>query len=182
MPQNDPWRQWLGGRERQRHILPDYRPSAVLVALTQESDPRVILTVRPLDMPTHKGQIAFPGGKLEAGETPVHAALREAYEEIWLDPAEVEVLGELDDEWTPFGFHVTPVLARVPAEPQLALSAEVAQILLPRLSELRALSVITEERQLPDGRRIPIYHYHWQQHDIWGMTARVLHVLLQMGP
>ncbi|WP_221089173.1 NUDIX hydrolase [Deinococcus aquaedulcis] len=178
----DPWAIWVGGRERRTLHLPEYRRAAVLVGLTQEPSPRVLLTVRSADLPTHRGQISFPGGSLEPGEDPVTGALREAQEEVGLDPAAVTVLGELDDVFTPIGFHVTPVLARIPAQPGLTLSAEVAQLLLPTLAELRALPVTTETRTLPDGTRVPLYRYPWQGHDIWGMTARILHDLLTQGP
>nr|WP_221284084.1 CoA pyrophosphatase [Deinococcus humi] len=181
-PAPDPWAGWLAGRRRQPLHLPEYRPAAVLVALTREADPRVLLTVRSAELPTHRGQIAFPGGSLEAGESVTEGAVREAWEEVGLNPAEITVLGELDDVFTPAGFHVTPVLARVPARPILRLSGEVTQILLPPLSELRALRPIVETRQMPDGRPAVLYRYPWQGHDIWGMTARVLHDLLTDGP
>ncbi|GAA5531794.1 CoA pyrophosphatase [Deinococcus aluminii] len=179
---DDPWALWLGSRARTPLHLPEYRRAAVLVALTREPDPRVLLTVRSADLPTHRGQISFPGGSLEPFETPVQGALREAEEEVGLDPHSVMVLGELDDVFTPVGFHVTPVLARVPAEPRLTLTAEVAQIITPTLGELRDLPVVRETRVLPDGQRVPLYRYPWRGHDIWGMTAKVLHDLLQQGP
>ncbi|PTA66985.1 NUDIX hydrolase [Deinococcus arcticus] len=179
---DDPWAVWLGTRERRPLHLPEYRRAAVLVGLTREASPRVLLTVRSADLPTHRGQISFPGGSLEPGEDPVSGALREAHEEVGLDPAAVAVLGELDDVFTPIGFHVTPVLARLGAQPALTLSSEVAQLLLPTLAELRTLPVTTETRTLPDGTRVPLYRYPWQGHDIWGMTARILHDLLTQGP
>lgn len=178
----DPWEGWLAARRRQTLHLPDYRPAAVLVALTREADPRVLLTVRSSELPTHQGQIAFPGGSLEAGESVIAGAVREAWEEVGLDPAAVTVLGKMDDVYTPAGFHVTPVLARVPAQPSLKLSGEVTQLLLPTLSELRALTPTREHRQMPDGQPFILYRYPWQGHDIWGMTARVLHDLLTDGP
>lgn len=178
----DPWEVWATGRERQTLHLPQYRRAAVLVGLTREADPRVLLTVRSSELPTHKGQISFPGGSLEAGETPIEAALREAWEEVGLNPADVSVLGELDDVFTPIGFHVTPVLARLPAQPALTLSGEVAQLLLPSLDELRRIAPIRESRTLPGGEQVQLYRYPWQGHDIWGMTARVVHDLLNLGP
>lgn len=178
----DPWERWLSGRERQTLHLPHFRRAAVLVALTLEDDPRVLLTVRSSDLPTHQGQISFPGGSLEPGESVVSGAVREAWEEVGLEPSHVAVLGELDDVFTPIGFHVTPVLARIPAQPELELSGEVAELLLPRLSELRVITPTREMRTLPSGERIPLYRYPWQGHDIWGMTARVLHDLLTLGP
>lgn len=180
--QADPWAVWLSARTRQPLELPQYRRAAVLVGLTREPDPRVLLTVRSTDLPTHKGQIAFPGGSLEPGETPVQAALREADEEVGLAPHLPEVLGELDDVFTPIGFHVTPILVRLPAQLNLTPTAEVAQIILPTLAQLRALSVLREIRTLPDGTPVTLYRYPWQGHDIWGMTARILHDLLTQGP
>ncbi|THF89078.1 CoA pyrophosphatase [Deinococcus sp. KSM4-11] len=178
----DPWQDWISERQRSALHLPEFRRAAVLVGLTRESDPRVLLTVRSADLPTHKGQVSFPGGSLEAGETPVRAALREAWEEVGLDTSGVTVLGELDDVFTPIGFHVTPVLARLPADLHLTLSGEVAQLLLPTLSALRAIVPREDLRTLPDGQRITLYTYPWGGHDIWGMTARVLHDLLAAGP
>lgn len=178
----DPWQAWVTERQRAALHLPEFRRAAVLVGLTREPDPRVLLTVRSSELPTHKGQVSFPGGSLEAGETPVQAALREAWEEVGLDAAAVTPLGELDDVFTPIGFHVTPVLARLPAEPQLTLSGEVVKLLLPTLSDLRATVPREDQRTLPSGQRITLYTYPWGGHDIWGMTARVLHDLLAAGP
>ncbi len=180
-PTRDPWAEWQLGRTRRRLHLPHYRAAAVLVGLTFEADPRLLLTVRSSDLPTHKGQISFPGGSLEAGESVVEAALREAWEEVGLEAGAVTVLGELDDVFTPAGFHVTPVLARLEAAPRLVLSGEVAAILLPPLSELRALEQPAERRSGPDGQSFLLYRYPWQHHDIWGMTARVIHDVLLSG-
>lgn len=178
----DPWQVWVSGRDRAALHLPQYRRAAVLVGLTREPDPRVLLTVRSSELPTHKGQVSFPGGSLEPGESAVQAALREAWEEVGLDTSAVTVLGELDDVFTPIGFHVTPVLARVPATPNLRLSAEVVKLLLPTMGELRATVPREEQRILPDGQAVTVYTYPWQGHDVWGMTARVLHDLLASGP
>lgn len=181
MTDPDPWQAWLSARERRTLHLPEYRRAAVLVGLTQEPSPRVLLTVRSDDLPTHQGQISFPGGRLEPGETVREAALREAWEEVGLEPASVTVLGELDDVFTPIGFHVTPLLARVPADSVYVPSAEVAALLLPPLGELRAITPLTERRTLPSGERHILYRYPWRGFDIWGMTARVLHDIVQSG-
>ncbi len=71
-------------------------------------------------MRTHAGQVAFPGGRIDPGENAVEAALREAWEEIGLDPATAEVVGEVDTYRTITGFMVTPVLAVVPPDQQLS--------------------------------------------------------------
>ena len=178
---DESWLGWLGGRTRRALHLPEYRPAAVLVGLTREPQTRVLLTRRSMRLPTHRGQISFPGGRLEAGETPAEAALREAWEEVGLPPAQVRVLGELDDVFTPAGFHVTPVLARVPAHVGFQLSGEVDEVLLPSLRELHSLTPLTEERTLPGGEVHVLYRYPWRGHDIWGMTARVLRDVLESG-
>ena len=180
-PLPDPWRAWLSRRERRALHLPDYRRAAVLVALTRERDARVLLTVRSEDLPTHKGQVSFPGGRMEPGETPVEAALREAWEEVGLEPDDVEVIGEMDDAFTPIGFHVTPVLARIPPDDDYRPNAEVASVVLPSLGELRALAPIREVRALPSGDQHVLYRYPWRGHDIWGMTARILHDIVRSG-
>ena len=136
---------------RQRRILelPEFRRAAVLVPLVLEPEAHLILTLRTAHLPTHKGQISFPGGSLHDLETPVTAALREAQEEIGLDSSLVQVLGMLDDVWTPQGFHVTPVLgllekpAKLEADPN-----EVAQILHVPLEVLQHLQPRYEPRNL----------------------------------
>lgn len=152
----------------------------MLVALTREPDPQILLTVRSGALPTHAGQIAFPGGSLEADETPVEGALREAQEEVNLPPEAVEVLGELGDVWTPAGFHVTPVLGCIAPETleSLSLSEEVAQIIMPRVSELQQLTIAAETKTGPHGEARTLYRFPWRNFDIWGMTAGVLHELL----
>ena len=99
--------------------LPELRASAdveaaVLIAITDRSEPGVILTVRREHMRTHAGQIAFPGGRLDPGENATQAALREAHEEILLDPAQVELVGTIDRYRTVTGYVVTPVLGVIP--------------------------------------------------------------------
>ena len=88
--------------------------AAVLIAVTERDEPGVILTRRPDTMRDHPGQVAFPGGKLEPGEDAVAAALREAEEELAIDPVAVQVIGVTDRYQTGTGFEITPVLATVP--------------------------------------------------------------------
>ena len=93
--------------------------AAVLIAITDRADPGVILTVRREHLRTHAGQIAFPGGRLDEGEEAIAAALREAHEEVLLDPAAAEVIGTIEDYRTVTGYIVTPVIAVI--APDLAL-------------------------------------------------------------
>src|SRR3984957_2610191 len=105
------------------------KPAAVLIPVVDRSTPTVILTQRTTDLPSHPGQIAFPGGKIDAlDETPAGAALREAEEEIGLAPARVEPLGYLDLYLTFSGFRILPTVARIAPDFALALNRfEVAE-------------------------------------------------------
>lgn len=178
----------LAGRSRHTLAIPDFRSAAVLVAVTTGPQPALILTQRGATLPTHQGQIAFPGGKLEPGEDAVQAALREAFEEVNLEPSAVRVLGLMHDVWTPQGFQVTPVLAVIAPEaslePQLG---EVAALLRVPIADLRRITPRRELRlEPPQGGRWPVgvekprqlLHYDWQGVDIWGMTAFVIEELL----
>ena len=98
----------------------------MLVAITDRPDPGVILTHRSPGLRDHGGQIAFPGGRIDEGEDARAAALREAWEEIALDPAQVRILGEADHYRTVTGFGVTPVVALVP--PDLPLVPNPAEV------------------------------------------------------
>jgi 8-oxo-dGTP pyrophosphatase MutT (NUDIX family) len=183
----------LKTRERRTLELPEFRRAAVLVAVLLEPEPNFILTVRTAHLPTHKGQISFPGGSLHDSETPIEAALREAQEEIGLQPEFVRVLGVLDDVWTPQGFHVTPVLGLLEQPTHLAPDPnEVAQILHVPLREIKSLTARYEARQRPPNAKIPsdarafrarpdeVLHYDWNGYDIWGMTAWVISDVLEL--
>ena len=186
----------LKTRERLALEIPGFRHAAVLVAITLESDPKLILTVRSSDLPTHKGQISFPGGKLEAGETVQAGALREAYEEVGLEPRAATVIGLLDDVWTPARFTATPVVALLEPEAQLERNpGEVAEILRVPIQDLRNLPPRFERRDVPAdvmaqipqrSKRGEVLHYDWSSeagitHDIWGMTAFVIQHLLELS-
>ena len=93
--------------------------AAVLIAVTDRPDPGVILTVRREHLRTHAGHVAFPGGRVDPGEDAVAAALREAREEILLDPHAVEVIGAIEPYRTVTGYVVTPVIGVI--APDLAL-------------------------------------------------------------
>ena len=125
------------GIARQDRIL---RPAAVLVPIiAHETGATVLLTRRADGLTSHPGQIAFPGGRLDPGETAVEAALREAQEEVGLDPASVEVFGRLPQLWLPpSNFAVTPILGwwRDPGEVSIVSAAEVHAIHRAPIAEL----------------------------------------------
>src|SRR5512138_3505874 len=118
-------RRALAARPPVRLEVPGFRPAAVLVALLDRpAGPTLLFTRRTERVPSHKGEISFPGGAREPGEDAVRAALREAEEEVGLPPAGAEPLGTLDDLPSVAGFVVTPVVAAVRAPPPVFLGAE----------------------------------------------------------
>ena len=149
--------------------------AAVLVAITDRSDPGVILTVRREHLRTHAGQVAFPGGRIDPGEDAVAAALREAHEEILLEPAAVEVIGTVEPYRTVTGYVVTPVVGVIP--PDLPLEPhehEVADLFEAPLAFLLDLANHQQERALFQGRERHYYEIHWNGRRIWGATAAMI--------
>ncbi|WP_028969248.1 CoA pyrophosphatase [Sphingomonas sp. URHD0057] len=149
--------------------------AAVLIAITDRAEPGVILTVRREHMRTHAGQIAFPGGRVDEGETAVAAALREANEEILLDPADVEVIGEIGPYRTVTNYIVTPVIGVVPPDLPLTphehevadwFEAPLAFILDPE-NQKRASALFR-------GHERHYYEIHWSERRIWGATAAMI--------
>jgi 8-oxo-dGTP pyrophosphatase MutT (NUDIX family) len=156
-------------------------PAAVLVSLVLGAQPGVLLTKRTAHLNKHAGQVSFPGGRIDPGdESPEHAALREADEEIALAPRHVELVGRLEDYVTGTGYRVTPVLGLLPQGAELEHLA-----LSPSPHEVEAvfslpLSVVLDPAA-PQRRRS---HFRgaWREfwvwphpdHYIWGATAAML--------
>ncbi len=149
--------------------------AAVLIAITDRTGPGVLLTVRREHMRTHAGQIAFPGGRLDTGETPVAAALREAREELGIDPALADHVGCLEDYRTVTGYIVAPVVAVVP--PDLSLQPhepEVADSFEAPLSFLLDPANQHVETAVFAGRERRYWQIEWNGRRIWGATAAML--------
>lgn len=150
-------------------------PAAVLIAITDRAEPGVILTVRRDTMRTHAGQVAFPGGRIDCGEDAEAAALREAWEELGLDPAEAQVAGPIERYRTITGFDVTPVVAAVP--PDLPLEPhehEVADWFEAPLAFLLDPANRRRQSVVFEGRTRHYYEIPWQGRRIWGATAAML--------
>jgi 8-oxo-dGTP pyrophosphatase MutT (NUDIX family) len=175
-----------------RRRLADYRPrrllserpnASVLIALTDEAEPQVILTRRASHLSTHRGEVAFPGGKQDETDPDLlYTALREAQEEIGLEPGLVEVLGPLGQVMSKHQLQVTPWVGIVPQD----------VILTPSLAELESLFRVPlsffmeDRRQRTDIVRfrgmthyVPAYEYNG--YVIWGLTAYMLVELLNVG-
>lgn len=155
--------------------VPNPRPAAVLVAITERREPGLLLTQRPDTMPSHPGQIAFPGGKLEQGETAVEAALREAEEELGIDPAAVQIIGSAATFITGSGYSLTPVLAVVPADLRLRPDPrEVADWFEAPVGHLFDPANHTPRVGLFRGHSRPYTEIMWGSHRIWGITAGII--------
>jgi 8-oxo-dGTP pyrophosphatase MutT (NUDIX family) len=150
-------------------------PAAVLIAITDRPEPGVILTVRREHLRTHAGQVAFPGGRIDPGEDAVSAALREAQEEILLDPAYVAVVGQIEEYRTVTGFVVAPVIGVVP--PDLPLEPhehEVADWFEAPLDFLLDPANQHSRTALFQGRTRNYYEIVWNDRRIWGVTAAII--------
>lgn len=157
------------------------RDAAVLVALRDAPEPRVVFTLRRDDLAQHAGQVSFPGGGVEAGDHgAVATALRESHEEIALDPAAAEPLGYLDRLETISGYSVTPVVARITQDARLVPQpAEVARVFEVPLSWLLDPAHLHQfEYRMRDERR-KVYEYVGVTPRIWGATAAMLVNLMQ---
>jgi 8-oxo-dGTP pyrophosphatase MutT (NUDIX family) len=154
--------------------------AAVLVPLVERPEGlSVLLTRRASSLRRHSGQVAFPGGRMDAGESPWQAALREAEEEIALDRQHVTLVGQSTPYRTGTGYLVTPVVGFV--SPGLSLTAspsEVARIFETPFDYL--MDPANHERRhydLPDGQRRHFYAMTWEDELIWGATAGMLRAL-----
>ncbi|USA40167.1 CoA pyrophosphatase [Pelagerythrobacter marinus] len=149
--------------------------AAVLIAVTDRPAPGVILTQRPAGMRDHPGQVAFPGGKIDPGENAIEAALREAEEELAMQPAHVRVIGATDRYQTGTGFDITPVLGVVP--PDLPLEpnpGEVDAWFEAPLDVLLARENWSEHEVFWRGATRRYLEYHHQGFRIWGVTAAII--------
>jgi 8-oxo-dGTP pyrophosphatase MutT (NUDIX family) len=152
-------------------------PAAVLIAIVvRESGLTILLTQRTAHLRDHAGQVSFPGGRCEPEDTsPVATALREAQEEVGIDPAQVEVIGQLPDYSTGTGFLVTPVVGLVTPPLNLKLDDfEVAEVFEPPFDFL--LDVANHQRHQIEVRGA-LHEYWampWRGYYIWGATAGML--------
>lgn len=152
------------------------RTAAVLVPLLDLPEPEIVLTRRADHLPQHPGQVSFPGGAAEEGDSSaVHTALREAHEEIGLPPAAAKPIGFLDRMDTISDYRVLPVVALVtPPVSWILDEREVAEVFTVPLAV--ALDVAQYESKIYErhGREYTIHTLHWQDYTIWGATAAML--------
>ena len=164
-------------------LVPDSVAAAVLVPLLESGgEAHVLFIKRPETMSTHQGEIAFPGGKIDpAVDIDVRsAALREAHEEIGLEPASVEIVARLGGVATAASrFTITPFVGFLDRRPELVLNpAEVVRVLQVPLSELLDASLYREERWDAFRQDMSVFFFELADETVWGATARILTDLL----
>jgi mutator protein MutT len=161
---------------------PQHRRACVLIPLVRSGEGWCILfTKRSENLAAHSGQIAFPGGAVEAGETFEQAAMREAEEEVGIPPTHVELIGRLDDVITHSGFLVAPFVGVIdqPFEVIIQESEVVEVFHVPLEALLDARN--PEVRYVPfRAKQYPAYFYHHGPHEIWGLTGRMLKAFLDL--
>lgn len=159
----------------ERHAGGEYLPAAVLAAITERERPGFLLIHRPSNMRSHPGQVAFPGGKIDPGETPVEAALREAHEELGIDPGDVTVIGTSDVYRTGTGYAVTPVIAVVPPDLELNPSpTEVAAWFEAPVDFVFDPANHAVQSAFWQGAERRYIEIMWNEHRIWGVTAAII--------
>ena len=171
----------LSGQPAEPTVIAAARAAAVLLPIVNRPQGlTVLLTLRASDLRAHSGQVAFPGGKIDPGETPREAALREAREEIGLEERYIDPLGWLDPYLTGTGFRVAPLVALV--EPSFALKVnrdEVDEVFeTPFAFLMDPANHRLDEREW-QGRRRRFYAMPYEGRYIWGATAGILRNLYE---
>jgi 8-oxo-dGTP pyrophosphatase MutT (NUDIX family) len=159
-----------------------YKLAAVLMPIQERDDgDHLVLTKRAEHLSHHRGQVAFPGGRVDADDPgELAAALRETHEEIGIDPSHVLVLGRLDQVTAAYDFVVTPFVGIIPpfcefrlnpAETDAVFSVPIAALLEPKC-------VAIADHLSSHGE--PVYHFYCNGWDIWGATARIIVQFLEL--
>lgn len=167
----------IGGYHANTIDNPDLLRAAVLVPIVQSGNElELLLTVRSDAVEHHKGQIAFPGGSVEPDDDSLEeTALRESLEEIDLPPKSVEILGRIDDMWSPAGFSIAPVVGYIRELPSLEIQpAEVSEYFTVPLRFFLNESNGYTKPFSRGGEEINVWFYDYGEYTIWGVTAFII--------
>ena len=162
-----------------------FKPASVLVPIQERAEgDTLVLTQRAERLNSHRGQVAFPGGRVDSRDAgPLAAALRESHEEIGIDPRHVRILGQLDQVTAASNYLVTPFVGLIPSPYEFHLNPEetaaVFSVPIPALLEPGCFRM--EPRPFSSGRQGPVCHFYYGGWDIWGATARIIIQLLELA-
>ena len=177
----------LGTQERYR-FKPDLIPSwfgeaAVLILFWDDAETiKVVLTERSSKVSSHKGEVSFPGGRKDDGESLVQTSLREAEEEIGTNPEKVDIIGRLDDGWSRAAYHLIPFVGWYNGIPEFTANTdEVGKILTPDINELFSKDNREEKTVERNGIRFLSTTIRYQGSIIFGLTADLLLETLEQG-
>ncbi|ALH94259.1 NUDIX hydrolase [Acinetobacter equi] len=156
--------------------------AAVLIAITEETDPKVLLTRRSIMLNNHAGEVSFPGGKRDPEDTTdIVVALREAQEETALDPFDVRLIGDLPMQKAKNGMTVKPIVGLISPEVKLVPQpTEIDRIFFASLKDLMNAPTIPHE-VLFDEQKLYFPSMHVEDEIVWGLTARMLVSLFDRG-
>ncbi|MFH7809972.1 MULTISPECIES: CoA pyrophosphatase [unclassified Acinetobacter] len=156
--------------------------AAVLIAITNEANPKVLLTRRSAYLSNHAGEVSFPGGKRDPQDTSnIVVALREAYEETALNPFDVQLLGDLPMQKARNGMLVKPVVGLIPPEVELvAQPTEIDRIFFASLKQLMEVPAVPYEVRFAH-QSLYFPSMRVENEIVWGLTARMLVALFQYG-
>jgi 8-oxo-dGTP pyrophosphatase MutT (NUDIX family) len=173
----------LPARNRATVSIKEFTRAAVLVPLVRSAGSTdVLLTLRTHDVETHKGQVSFPGGVADKADANIVAtALRETHEELGIKPAQVEILGILDDLATPTGFVITPVVGALAGMPSIVPNpSEVAETFTVPLDFFRDATKGRSEIREFRGAKREIWFYEMEGRTIWGATAMIMRSMIEL--
>ena len=160
-------------------IFPEnYYHAAVLLLFWpgDKDNVEVVLTKRTNTLPTHQGQVSFPGGKMQVEDTGlIDTALREAHEELGIEVNGIRIMGRLDDAWSSHGHHVIPFVGWTDIKPCLVPNpSEVAEVIIGDVATLMLPETITAHTVRNRGRTRITHAFNWEGGYVWGMTADIL--------
>ena len=161
---------------------PQHRRACVLIPLIRsDAGWSILFTKRAENLASHSGQIAFPGGSVEPGETLEQAAIREADEEVGIPPNHVELIGRLDDVITHSGFLVAPFVGLIHEPFDVVIQeSEVVEVFQVPIEALLAVGNPEVRYVAFRERKYPAYFYQHEGHEIWGLTGRMLKAFLDL--
>lgn len=160
------------------------KDAAVLIPIIDRPEPTVLMTVRSADMPSHAGQISFPGGRVHQSDASrIETALREAEEEIGIERTTIDVVGELGIHEGGLGYSVTPVIGLISADCEFtACPREVEEIFEVPLSFVANMSNHVTEQRVHQGVNYNMFAMPYEGFHVWGLTAGILLTIAEMFP